>query len=124
METLLIERLKSSEPLILDGAMGTEFSKRGCEGGGECCLTHPETVTAIHNDYIGAGSKAIITNTLTMNRLYIETHNLGIDVGKVNLAGAKIALDAMGQNGYVLGNLSSTGQLLEPYGTYSGGRVC
>ena len=53
-----------------------------------------------------------------MNRLYIETHKLDIDVESVNRAGAKLAIDAMGPEGYVLGNLSSTGQLLDPYGTY------
>jgi 5-methyltetrahydrofolate--homocysteine methyltransferase len=53
-----------------------------------------------------------------MNRIYIETHNLGISVRDVNKAGVEIARQAAGKERYVLGNLSSTGQLLEPYGTY------
>jgi hypothetical protein len=43
-----------------------------------------------------------------MNRIYIETHNLGVDVREVNLAGAKLAAD---QNQCVLGDISSTGKL-------------
>ncbi len=114
----LIELLRSSSPLLLDGAMGTELSKRKCEVGFASNLSNPETVLQIHKDYIHAGCKAIITNTLTANRLYIETHKLDLDVEKVNRAGAKIAADAINGNGLVLGNLSSNGQMLEPYGTY------
>ena len=50
-----------------------------------------------------------------MNRVYIETHQIGVDVETVNRAGAELARRAAdGQ--WILGNLCSTGQLLEPYG--------
>ena len=114
----LDELIRSSEPLILDGAMGTELEKRKCGGGGLCNLTSPDTVLEIHKEYVRAGSRVLIANTLTMNRLYIETHKLDIDVERVNQAGARLAADAIQGNGYVLGNLSSTGQMLEPYGTF------
>jgi 5-methyltetrahydrofolate--homocysteine methyltransferase len=54
-----------------------------------------------------------------MNRIYIETHNVGVDVCDVNRAGAELARQAVGGNQYVLGDISSTGQMLEPYGTYT-----
>jgi 5-methyltetrahydrofolate--homocysteine methyltransferase len=53
-----------------------------------------------------------------MNRIYIETHNVGVSVRDVNEAGAELARRAAGAERYVLGDISSTGQLLEPYGTY------
>jgi len=53
-----------------------------------------------------------------MNRIYIETHNVGVDAQDVNRAGAKLARQAADSHQYVLGDISSTGQLLEPYGTY------
>jgi 5-methyltetrahydrofolate--homocysteine methyltransferase len=53
-----------------------------------------------------------------MNRIYIETHNVGASVRDVNRAGAELARQATNSDQYVLGNISSTGQLLEPYGTY------
>ena len=111
--------LQSSNPIILDGAMGTELEERGITDRCESCLTSPDAVIEIHRDYVRAGSNAILTNTLTMNRVFIESHNLDIDVAKVNKAGAALAKMAMQENGYVLGNLSSTGQMLEPYGTCS-----
>jgi len=93
--------------------MGTELEKRKCGGGGLCNLTSPDTVLEIHKEYVRAGSRSHC-EYLTMNRLYIETHKLDIDVERVNQAGARLAADAIQGNGYVLGNLSSTGQMLEP----------
>ncbi len=114
----LTEMLKSPDLVVLDGAMGTELDKRKHPGGFTNNLANPEAVLEIHRDYIAAGSQAVITNTLTMNRIYVESHRLDVDVEKVNRAGAKIALEAVQGKGYALGNLSSTGQMLEPYGTY------
>jgi 5-methyltetrahydrofolate--homocysteine methyltransferase len=54
-----------------------------------------------------------------MNRIYIETHNVGVAVEDANRAGAALAREAAGSDRCVLGNMSSTGQLLEPYGSYS-----
>lgn len=44
-----------------------------------------------------------------MNRIYIETHNLEVKVSEVNRAGPKLAKSASDNNGYVFGNLNSTG---------------
>ena len=111
--------LESSELLILDGAMGTELDKLGCTGRCESNLNNPDAVMHVHRDYLQAGSRAIITNTLTMNRVFVETHRIDIDVRKVNAAGAALAKRSARGVGYVLGNLGSTGQMLEPYGTFS-----
>lgn len=110
--------LKNNEILILDGAMGTELNRRGAPGKCESNLTHAEIVKQIHRDYFNAGSKAIITNTFSMTRVYIETHNLKIDVAEVNRFGVKLARSAVGDNAYVLGDIGPTGQMLKPYGTY------
>ena len=59
----------------------------------------------------------IITNTLTMNRIYIERKKKGIDVEKVNKTSVELARKAsLGKEVFILGNLSSTGQLIEPHG--------
>jgi 5-methyltetrahydrofolate--homocysteine methyltransferase len=111
--------LESGGVIVLDGAMGTELVRRGVESVAVANLTHPDAVYAIHDEYFKAGSNAVITNTLTMNRIFIESHGMGIDVKQVNAAGAAIARSCAKGKGLVLGNLSSTGQMLEPYGTYS-----
>lgn len=114
----LAEALKSEDVILLDGAMGTELDKRGLMSRGRTNLDAPETVLAIHEQYLQCGCRAVTTNTLTMNRIYIETHNVGVSVREVNKAGAELARQAAGADRYVLGDISSTGQLLEPYGTY------
>ncbi|MBN1693807.1 homocysteine S-methyltransferase family protein [candidate division WOR-3 bacterium] len=109
--------LNRNKVIILDGAMGTELERRGALGRCNSNLTNPEIVEEIHRDYFNAGSNAVIANTFSMTRLYIETHNLKIDVEEVNRSGVKSAKDAAGEEGYVLGDIGSTAQMLEPYGT-------
>jgi 5-methyltetrahydrofolate--homocysteine methyltransferase len=113
-----LQLLKSKPVLLLDGAMGTELDKKGLMDRGRNNLDQPEAVSRIHADYIRAGADAVTTNTLTMNRIYIETHNVGVSVQEVNRAGAELACQTTGCGQYVLGNMSATGQLLEPYGAY------
>jgi len=110
--------LENDGIILLDGAIGTELDKRGLMGRAGNNLDAPETVLDIQREYAACGCDALTTNTLTMNRIFIETHNLGVSVRDVNKAGAELARQAAGKDRFVLGNLSSTGQLLEPYGTY------
>jgi len=98
--------------------MGTQLDKKGLMSCGRNNLDAPEAVLGIHQAYVRAGCDALTANTLTMNRLYIETHHVGVSVCDVNRAGAALARQAAGSDRCVLGNLSSTGQLLEPYGSY------
>lgn len=110
--------LNTKEIILLDGAIGTELDKRGLMGRARNNLDNPEVVLEIQREYARSGCDALTTNTLTMNRTYIETHNIDVSVQEVNQAGAKLARKAAADNQFVLGNISSTGQLLEPYGTY------
>ena len=103
---------------MLDGAIGTELDKRGVMGRASNNLDAPEVVLEILREYAACGCEVLTANTLTMNRIYIETHNVGVSVRDINKAGAELARQAAGEDRYVLGDLSSTGQLLEPYGTY------
>ena len=114
----LSSALKAKDIILLDGAIGTELDKRGLMGRASNNLDAPEIVLQILQAYAECGCDALTTNTLTMNRIYIETHNISVSVRDINKAGAELARQAAGKDRYVLGDLSSTGQLLEPYGTY------
>jgi 5-methyltetrahydrofolate--homocysteine methyltransferase len=111
--------LQRRSVLLLDGAMGTQLDERGLMSRGRNNLDAPQAVLEIHQKYALCGCDGVTTNTLTMNRLYIESHNVGVSVEEINRAGVSLADQAVGCGQYVLGNLSSTGQLLQPYGTYS-----
>jgi 5-methyltetrahydrofolate--homocysteine methyltransferase len=110
--------LKNKDIILLDGAMGTQLDKRGLMARGGNNIDNPQAVLEIHQEYADSGCDALTTNTLTMNRIYIETHNVGVSVRDINRAGVKLARQAADEGLCVLGNISSTGQLLEPYGTY------
>jgi 5-methyltetrahydrofolate--homocysteine methyltransferase len=112
------QALENDGTILLDGAIGTELDKRGLMDRASNNLDAPQAVLDIQREYAACGCNALTTNTLTMNRIFIETHNLSVSVRDVNKAGAELARQAAGKERYVLGNLSSTGQLLEPYGTY------
>ena len=106
----------TDKTILLDGGMGTELQKVGLEMGGHNSALHPAEVLAVHKNYVACGIDMLITNTLTMNRIYIEAHNIGVDVREVNLSGARLAREAIGKDGYVLGDMSSTSKMLAPLG--------
>jgi len=113
------EFLRSPKTILLDGAMGTTLDKHGLMSRARNNLDAPQVVLNIHKEYAACGCHILTTNTLTMNRVYIQTHNVDVDVREVNRAGAELAKQAAGKSQYVLGDISSTGQLLKPYGDYS-----
>jgi len=111
--------LEEKHIVMFDGGMGSLLAERGCDTTGASNLETPDAVTAIHKEYADAGADVLITNTFTMNRISIESKGLGLDVREVNTAGVKLAREAAGQERLVFGDIGPTGQLLEPYGTYT-----
>jgi hypothetical protein len=71
--------LEAGKPPLLDGAMGMELDRRGVLARCGANITDPEAVLSVHRDHLAAGSAAIMTNTLTMNRVSIESHGLGLE---------------------------------------------
>jgi len=116
----LLEFLSDNKKItLLDGAMGTQLAEAGFEMGGQSNITHPEAVLAVHQQYAECGVDLLITNTLTMNRINIESHNIDVDIREVNLAGVRLAKAATRKGQYVLGDIGSTGKMLKPYGDLS-----
>lgn len=92
-------------PLLFDGAFGTLYFNRhaNLESGQEndgaqspcelACLTHPQRVREIHDEYLQAGATAIKTNTFSANTYTLKT---GFDyVREILTAGWKIAMEAV-----------------------------
>ena len=118
----LLERLNSGEILICDGSVGITLQALGCPPGESVekwGLEHDDILRNLHVSYIEAGADIIITNTLGGNRLMLEKYGLGDQVEYLNKGLANIALDASSRFSkpvYVAGNVSATGEQLEPYG--------
>jgi methionine synthase I (cobalamin-dependent) len=116
----LKDRLSQAGILIADGATGTMLQQAGLPAGvapERWNLDNPDAILALHQSYIQAGADVILTNTFGGNRPRLEREGLGERVREVNLAAARLARQAAGDKVLVLGDMSSTGQLLEPMGT-------
>ena len=73
----LAELVADRGTVLLDGAMGTELFDRGLPTGESperWNVEEPDRVTAVHTDYIAAGSDIVLTNTFggTANRLKLH----------------------------------------------------
>ena len=83
--------LLSQRVLILDGAMGTMIQRRGLEGNDLLCLTHPDDIAAIHQEYVDAGADIIETNSFNANRLSMADYGMAHRVAEIARASAEIA---------------------------------
>ncbi len=106
-------------PFILDGATGTELSKRGMEKG-ECTerfiMDKPDVLRGLQREYIEAGSDAVLAPTFGANRPTLVRHGFGEnEIEDVCRKLFKIAKDNAGA-AKIGGDISPTGKLLKPYG--------
>jgi methionine synthase I (cobalamin-dependent) len=97
-----------------DGAMGTLLLEAGislerCFE--ELCVTEPDRITTIHQQYIGAGARVIETNSFGANAVRLEGFGLEGRVLEINRAAARVACAAArGKDVYVAGSVGPLGQ--------------
>ncbi|HXM55881.1 MAG TPA: bifunctional homocysteine S-methyltransferase/methylenetetrahydrofolate reductase [Candidatus Dormibacteraeota bacterium] len=109
-------------PVLFDGAMGTELLARGVAAGRcleELNLVEPVLVGGVHRDYIAAGADVISTNTFNASRFGLGEHYLEHLVREVNVAGARLAVEARNASGrpvLVAGSVGPLGRPIEPIG--------
>jgi 5-methyltetrahydrofolate--homocysteine methyltransferase len=121
MKRGIVERL-GTDTLLLDGGMGSSLIARGLASGGStalCNLERPDLVSSIHAGFLAAGSEVIQTNTFGGNLIALESHGLAAKAEEINLAGARVALDAAGgasSDALVAGSIGPSGTFLPPVG--------
>jgi 5-methyltetrahydrofolate--homocysteine methyltransferase len=121
--TILHDLVSERGVLLADGAMGTELFARGLESGGAPELwnvEHPDRVTAVHADYIEAGSDIVLTNSFGGTGFRLKLHQADDRVIELNEAAARVAraaADASSRRVLVAGSMGPTGELLEPMGS-------
>ncbi|MBM7704707.1 bifunctional homocysteine S-methyltransferase/methylenetetrahydrofolate reductase [Metabacillus iocasae] len=104
----LLEDLQS-KILIGDGATGTLLYTHGIDSCfEELNLTKSEEIYGIHQAYLQAGANVIQTNTYAANYQKLARHGLEDSVKDINVAGVKIAKQAVRDNGYVVGTIGGT----------------
>ncbi|MGN1059697.1 MAG: homocysteine S-methyltransferase family protein, partial [Clostridia bacterium] len=118
----IINKLKAGR-LYCDGGYGTSLQALGLAPGELpelWNLSHAETVTKLHGDYLDAGSDIITTNTFGANALKFNGEN-GVpcleEIIAAAVSNAKNAVRAYGQpDKYVALDIGPSGRLLKPLG--------
>src|SRR5262252_6877669 len=121
-----VRKLFTGGPVLCDGAMGTMLYSRGvfinrCYD--ELNLSQPETVRAVHQEYLQAGAQVIETNTFGANAYRLEHFGFRDKVREINLAGVALARESVEQirdkqaaDAFVAGAVGPLGVRLEPLG--------
>jgi len=107
---------------VFDGAMGTLLYGRGvfvnvCYD--ELCVTRPELVRQIHEEYAAAGAEVVETNTFGANPVKLSAHGLDARTGEINRAAARLAREAVRGRAHVAGAIGPLGVRIEPWGPTS-----
>lgn len=119
----IFRRAISERVLFLDGAYGTELFKRGYVKGREPIeilnIKNPNAVMELQTDYVQAGVDFLLTNTFSANRHKLK--KLGYDnyFFEINEEGVKIAKKCAMKSSkpvYILGDISSVGEMVQPIG--------
>ena len=116
------EILESDGVYVFDGAVGTRFYDKGIyinRSYDELNLTSPDLVREVHSEYVKAGADIIETNTFGATRHRLQQYSLEGKLREINIAGAKLAREAAGENVYVAGAVGPLDLRIEPYGPTS-----
>ncbi|MBX3212253.1 MAG: bifunctional homocysteine S-methyltransferase/methylenetetrahydrofolate reductase [Labilithrix sp.] len=110
----LLEALAGG-PLVVDGAMGSQLFERGILHNAcleELCVSKPDVIRKVHEDYVRAGAQVLETNTFGANAMRLEKYGLGAKVTELNEAAVKVAREAAGAKAFVVGAVGPSGYFL------------
>ncbi len=119
MQRTLFRQILKEHPLLLDGATGTELIKRGLPAGAppeKWVFDHPQVIQELHREYYAAGSDIVLTCTFGCNRLKLADHRLEGAVAELNQGLVEISRAVVPTGKFLFGDMSPTGQLVEPFG--------
>jgi len=114
--------IESDSVYVFDGAMGTRLYDKGVyinRSYDELNLTAPDLVREVHEEYVRAGAEIIETNSFGATRHKLQSYGLDSRLREINIAAAKIARDAAGEDVFVAGAIGPLGIRIEPYGPTS-----
>jgi homocysteine S-methyltransferase len=114
--------LNSDGIFVFDGAIGTRFYDKGVyinRSYDELNLTAPDLVREVHDEYVRVGADIIETNTFGATRHKLQQYSLENKLKEINIAGAKLARQAAGEDVFVAGAIGPLDLRIEPYGPTS-----
>lgn len=114
-----LQVLTNKGVVLLDGATGSNLRKAGMPVGissEQWVLEHPQVLQGLQRAYVDAGSQIVYAPTFAANRISMRNFNLQDRIVELNTRLVKISKDAVGNRALVAGDLTTTGQLMEPRG--------
>ena len=80
-------------------------------------LENPSVLQELQRAYVDAGSQIVYAPTFAANPISLRNFNLQDRVAELNTKLVKICKDGIGNRALVAGDITTTGQLMEPRGT-------
>ena len=116
----ILERLRSGDILVADGAMGTMLFQRGLQPG-QCPesfnLAQPAMLEEIASLYLQAGADIVQTNTFGGSPVKLAGFGLAAQAERINRSAVACVRSAVGEQAYVSGSCGPSGEMLKPYGS-------
>ena len=101
----LMKKAQDRDVILMDGATGTEIERRGVaqlvnawNGGG--AMSDPDSVIAVHEEYISKGAEVIISNTFANAKHALRDAGREIDFEQLNYRGVRLAIEAREKSGF------------------------
>ena len=111
--------MKFKQPMLLDGATGTNLFKAGMPAGvcaEQWLLDHPQAILGLQRDYVAAGSDVLTAPTFESNRYKLADHGFGGRVFEFNKKLVALSREAADGKALVAGNMAPAGIFIEPFG--------
>ncbi len=113
------KKLAEQGTVLLDGATGTVLKSKGMPS--NICVedwiaSHPDLLSDLQKQYAEAGSQIVYAPTFSANSISLKKYGLENEVERLNTTLVEISRKAVGSRVLVAGDLTTTGELLEPLG--------
>lgn len=111
--------LIKDKPIFLDGATGSNLQKKGMPPGvcpEKWILENRDIMISLQRAFVNAGSNIVYAPTFTANRIKLREYGLEEQIRQINLDLVALSKEAVGDNAYVAGDITMTGEQLAPMG--------
>lgn len=105
--------------VLFDGATGSNMLQKGMPRNicvEDWILNHPAELIALQRAYVEAGAEIVYSPTFSANRISLRRYHMEDQVQRLNAGLIALSKQAVEGRACVAGNLTTTGEVLEPVG--------